>query len=153
MKIPLHIAKALGVEDRIWINVNLSIKANRYRGVFGNISALIDTGSFKTVIAPEDAKKLRVPFNILPPSSPKELRIGGVVLPAYVMEDVLIGLKDEHQNLIKINLPKIDVLNRPQQYKPEVKYIPSILGTDFLKTQGFIFYFDALNMIAYLERL
>ncbi len=84
MKIPLHIAKALGVEDRIWINVNLSIKANRYKGVFGNISALIDTGSFKTVIAPEDAKKLRVPFNILPPSSPKELRIGGVVLPAYV---------------------------------------------------------------------
>ncbi|MGB2729059.1 MAG: hypothetical protein WBD09_11455 [Halobacteriota archaeon] len=148
MKIPLHLRKAYPGEERLFAYVPVTIRAPR---IYGQINALVDTGSPRTVIAPKDAVKLKVPFKILPRSAPKDLRIGGVTLPAYSLKGILLGVIDENRTMKRIDMPMINVLNRPQQYKGEINHIPSILGTDFLEDNKLALYFDPYNKIAYLE--
>jgi len=112
---------------------------------------IVDTGSPRTVIAPKDAVKLNAPFKIMPRSSPKELRVGGVILPSYSLKGVLIGLIDENGEMKKIDLSMINVLNRPRQFKGEINHIPSIVGTDFLENNKLSLHFDPYNKMAYLE--
>lgn len=150
MRIPLHIGKAYPGEERLFAFVPIAIRAVKYR-VYGQVVAVVDTGSPKTLIAPRDAVRLKVPFKILHRSNPKDLRVAGVVLPAYSMEGVLLGLTDENKAMVRINPTMINILNRPPQYKGEIKHLPSILGTDFLEDNKLALYFNPYDKIAYLE--
>jgi len=148
MRIPLIIRPAYPGEPRVYTFLTLAIRAMR---VNGQITAIVDTGSPRTLIAPRDATYLKIPFKILPPSSPKELRVAGFVLPAYSMKDVTLGFLDENKAMRRINMPIITVLGRPVPYRAEIEHLPSIVGTDFLEDNKFAFYFDPHNKISYLE--
>jgi len=150
MRVPLHVGKAYPGEERLFAFVSLMVRSLEYR-VYGQVVAIVDSGSPRTVIAPKDAIKLNVPFKILPLSSPKELRVAGVILPAYCLKDVLIGLIDENRTLIRIKMSEMTVLNRPQQFRGEINHIPSIVGTDFLEDNKLAFHFDPYNKVAHLQ--
>ena len=62
--------------------------------------------------------------------------------------------RTESDELLKVNLPTIGSLIPTKMDKrtmDEVKYIPSIIGNDFLENQKLALYFNPSARVVYLE--
>jgi hypothetical protein len=151
MRIPLRVRRLFPSVDRFFPLVDVII---RHREVIVRTEALIDTGSFRTTIAPRDVERMRtVRVEALPPSSPRYSRIGGFVIPTYSLENVRLTFWDEAKVPVRIEISAIDVLGFSTRDVDAIKHLPTIIGTDFLEDQKFALYFDPSGKTAYLEKV
>jgi hypothetical protein len=149
MRIPLRVKRLFPRVERFAPVAPLIIKP---RGAYAMTEALVDTGSPRTTIAPRDLAKMRtIRVEALPPSVPRNSRIGGFVIPAYSLKDVTLTFWDEERNPVRVVLKAMDVLGFSTKAEG-IEHIPTILGTDFLEDNKFALYFDPFNKVSYLER-
>lgn len=150
MRIPLRVKRLFPGVERLFPLAHLIIIAPR---AYAMIEAVVDTGSPRTCVAPRDMEKMRsIRIETLPPSSPRYPGIGGFRFPAHSLKNVRLTFWDEKRNPVRIELQAIDVLGYPARDLERIKYIPTILGTDFLEDNGFALYFNPRDKIAYLEK-
>jgi hypothetical protein len=147
MKIPLNINR-----DGI-ITVSGSIRSERYR-LYKPIVMMIDTGSPETFMSEEDAIKYRIPIDSLEFSKPA-YGLGGGTFNLHKLTGVTLSFLDESKNIIRVMLQSMQVslsLRKDERSRFISKTTPSIIGTDFLKNNGFAFYLDMAGNVAYLEK-
>jgi hypothetical protein len=147
MRIPLTINK-----DGL-ITISGSIRSERYR-LYKPIVMMIDTGSSETFLSEEDALKYKMPVNTLEFVKPA-YGLGGGTFSLYKMTNVILSFLDEEKKIVRINLPILYVslcMKKDERSKFIAKTIPSIIGTDFLKNNNFVFYLDMSKNITYLEK-
>jgi hypothetical protein len=148
MKIPLIIDK------NGFIVVSIAIVSIRGKGIYKPITMMIDTGSPETFLSEKDFLKLRIPHESLEYDKPA-YGLGGGVFALYKMRNVTLSFKTDENNIEKINFPTFHVSlceKRDERTRMIAERIPSILGTDFLKENKFVFYLDMFNNITYLEK-
>lgn len=147
MRIPLTINK----DDLI--TVSGSIRSERYR-LYKPIVMMIDTGSPETFLSEEDALKYKIPVNALEFVKPA-YGLGGGTFNLHKMTNVILSFLDEEQKILRVNLSALYVsisMKKDERSKFIARTIPSIMGTDFLKNNNFVFHLDMPKNVAYLEK-
>lgn len=129
--------------------MDVVIAPSKYPHIRISTSALVDTGSPETCIAPRDILRTRIPYKTLPPATPRHLRLGGLVLPAFNLEDAKLTLIDEKGEKVQLEVPAMTVLGLPSNRGFE--HIPTIIGTDFLEDNRFTLVFNPYKKEAYLQ--
>jgi hypothetical protein len=72
----------------------------------------------------------------------------------HPIKDATMNFRTESDELFKVDLPTIGSLiptKIDKKTMDEVKYIPSIIGNDFLENQKLALYFNPSAQVAYLE--
>jgi hypothetical protein len=149
MIIPLRVKRFFPDIDRLFPIADVIV---RHGATLVRTEAFVDTGSFRTSIAPRDVERMRIRVETLPPSSPRHSRIGGFVIPTYSLKNVTLTFWDEAKKPVRIELSAIDVLGFPERVKG-IEYLPTIIGTDFLEDQKFALYFDPSHKKSHLEKI
>jgi len=151
MKIPLRVQQAAGGPKPFAYAV---IYAPNYKIRGKRIRLFVDTGAHESTICEKDALVLGVRYNRL--GRPRKfVGVGGCSIQGFRMKDVILRFRDEKDEVISFNFPEIFVLKSTQKdikTAEASKIIPSILGMRFLIENGFTFYYDPLNKIAFLEK-
>jgi len=149
MKIPLRIGKLF--PDREWYFpiLSLTIRLPKYRG-FLMTEALIDTGCYKSSIAPRDVRRMNIPYSAFPQPVSRPIGLGGLKHFIHIAKEVILSFRDEEEKSQRIELPEIDVL-RCVGSEEEAKHIPTILGTEFLEQAGLSLFYNPKRKEAYLE--
>jgi len=75
--------------------------------------------------------------------------MAGLKFKRMVMPNVEIVVLDDKQNLIRVKMRCISVLD-PTKYVGEK--IPSVVGMDFIRFGGFTFHYDYKKEEAYFEQ-
>jgi len=121
----------------------------RYRG-FLMTEALIDTGCYKSSIAPRDVKRMNIPYSAFTQPVSRPVGLGGLKHFIHVAKGVTLSFRDEEGKSQRVELPEIDVL-RSVGSEEEAKHVPTILGTEFLEKAGFSLFYNPKRKEAYLE--
>ena len=116
------------------------------------VDALIDTGSPFTVLSTNDVLSTRLTITTM--QSGEIVSLAGFRFFNHPIRDVTMNFRTESDELFKVNLPKIGSLiptKVDQKDMKKIKYIPSIIGDDFLEEQKLALYFNPSARIVYLE--
>ena len=73
----------------------------------------------------------------------------------HPIKDATMSFRTESNELFKVNLPTIGSLiptKIDKKTMDEIKYIPSIIGNDFLENQKLALYFNPSARVVYLEQ-
>ncbi len=123
--------------------------------IFGRITFLIDTGSPDTIISEGNALMLKIPLKKLPKDKPI-MGWGGGSYDSYTFNNVTINFKTDENKIFQVHIPKILISQLTTKMTEEERQIslsfPSVIGTDLLKNNGLILYFDPSKSVAYLEK-
>jgi len=140
MKIPLAVSQ-IGR-----ITTVISIQAPR---CFGFVSFVIDTGSPYTFLSERDAEKLKIPLKELE-TDKKLIGLGGKPFELLFFRHGKFNFRTEEGTIHSICW-SIRLRNYAEQQKYREE-LPSILGTDFIKDNKFVLYYNPSRSIAYFER-
>lgn len=112
--------------------------------LFGFISAIIDTGSPRTILGGADVEKMRISQIQMQKlvGKEEEVNLGGVQMKTRVLPDAQLIFG----NNIRIKIPVLVPVKIIHGVPP-----PTILGVDFLSEGKLKFFFDPSNKEAYLE--
>jgi hypothetical protein len=116
------------------------------------VDALIDTGSPFTVLSTNDILSTRMAITKM--QSGETVTLAGYRFFNHPIKDAIMNFRTESDELFKVNLPTIGSLIPTKMDKrtmDEVKYIPSIIGNDFLENQKLALYFNPSARVVYLE--
>lgn len=116
------------------------------------VDALIDTGSPFTVLSTNDILSTRMPITKM--QSGETVSLAGYRFFNHPIRDATMNFRTESDELFKVNLPTIGSLiptKIDKKTMDEVKYIPSIIGNDFLENQKLALYFNPSARVVYLE--
>jgi len=116
------------------------------------VDALIDTGSPFTVLSTNDILSTRMAITKM--QSGATVTLAGYRFFNHPIKDATMHFRTESDELLKVNLPTIGSLIPTKMDKrtmDEVKYIPSIIGNDFLENQKLALYFNPSARVVYLE--
>jgi len=116
------------------------------------VDALIDTGSPFTVLSTNDILSTRMAITKM--QSGETVTLAGYRFFNHPIKDATMNFRTESDELFKVNLPTIGSLIPTRMDKrtmDEVKYIPSIIGNDFLENQKLALYFNPSARVVYLE--
>ena len=116
------------------------------------VDALIDTGSPFTVLSTNDILSTRMAITKM--QSGATVTLAGYRFFNHPIKDATMNFRTESDELFKVNLPTIGSLIPTRMDKrtmDEVKYIPSIIGNDFLENQKLALYFNPSARVVYLE--
>jgi hypothetical protein len=149
MRIPLRVAKLFPEMEWYYPLLALTIRLPKHRG-FLMTAALIDTGSYKSFVAPRDVKRMNISYSALPQPVSRPTGLGGLKHFVHVAKGVILSFRDEEGKSQRIELPEIDVL-RSAGSEEEAKHVPTILGTEFLEIAGFSLFYNPKKKEAYLE--
>ena len=149
MKIPLRVGRLFPGEERLFPLAVVVVTPSKYPFIRIPTTALIDTGSPRSCIAPRDIVRTRISYKVLPPATPRHFRIGGLSIPAFSLGAV-IKFKDEKGEEVRLEVPAMNVLGVPP--KEGYEHIPTIIGTDFLEDNEFTLVFNPSKKEAYLEK-
>jgi hypothetical protein len=100
----------------------------------------------------KEMKSLHIPVRALP--SEGISYVAGSTTRLRSLGSVILYFKDERNELVRIDFPKIYVsepLEHDERTLSIFSTIPSMIGTDFLIANGFSFHFDPGKRTAYLE--
>ncbi|MCJ7471095.1 hypothetical protein MUO74_11505 [Candidatus Bathyarchaeota archaeon] len=116
------------------------------------VDALIDTGSPFTVLSTNDILSTRMAITKM--QSGATVTLAGYRFFNHPIKDATMNFRMESDELFKVNLPTIGSLiptKIDKKTMDEVKYIPSIIGNDFLENQKLALYFSPSARVVYLE--
>jgi hypothetical protein len=140
MKIPLAVSQ-IGR-----ITTVISIQAPR---CFGFVSFVIDTGSPYTFLSERDAEKLKIPIRELE-TDKRLIGLGGKPFELMFFRQGKFNFRTEEGIIHSISWPiRLRNYAEQQKYREE---LPSILGTDFIKDNKFVLYYNPSGNIAYFEK-
>ncbi|MCK4637294.1 MAG: hypothetical protein KAT49_05385 [Methanomicrobia archaeon] len=155
MKIPLKVGKILPKQEALCPILQVRMKKKGTKPpIFGVLEVLIDTGSTGTFISYGDAQKSRIRMNKLPLVENKPIIILGCKFKRRILKNVIFTFNKEDRSPYIIELPEVTVAGKPIEYLVKGMYhefIPSIIGTDFLKEYNLSLYFNPSKGKAYLE--
>jgi len=149
MRIPLLVRKKF---DELMPFVILTIRSAYVRRIIP-ILAVVDTGSPWTALTPEDTLKLNIPIKSLHKAE-KFVRVGfaGSSFWRCLLPDVTIYMKTDTGETAKFSLPSISVLLPMKGKLQKFKGIPSVLGCNFITSEGFKLCFNPSKNVAFLEK-
>jgi hypothetical protein len=152
LKIPLKLRKRF---DEYMAFVSCIIRAPQYHLRLLPISALVDTGSPWTALAPMDSKILNVPIRVLRRATDHpRIMFAGDDFWRLLMHNVELSLKDQNGEIIKLELPSITVLDPIRKAQAEeYRGIPSVIGVDFMRIHKMALHLDIDKNMAFLERV
>jgi len=154
MKIPLRVAKIIPKQEAFSPILSITLREKRCR-IVGMIDALVDTGAPSTHVSYRDATRLNILIKKLPSSYTRPITIAGCKFSSKAMKNVTFKLTKEDGSAYDMVLSELLVWEKPMKtlVKKEAayKYIPSIIGTDFLEKYKFALYFNPSEKEAYLE--
>ena len=116
------------------------------------VDALIDTGSPFTVLSTNDILSTRMAITKM--QSGATVTLAGYRFFNHSIKDATMHFRTESDELFKVGLPTIGSLiptKIDKKTMDEVKYIPSIIGNDFLENQKLALYFNPSARVVYLE--
>lgn len=147
MKFPLHLRRPFG---EWWAFAFITIRAPRVRPV--PIEALVDTGSPWISITPKDLSKLNIPVKRLKKAAKYTIvSLGGYKFLRYQLGGT-VYIKNEGGKMLGVNLPISVLWPTKKKWPADVKHIPSILGSDFLRVGRFHLHFNPSKEKAFLQR-
>jgi len=119
------------------------------------IWVLVDTGSPWTALTPYDAILSKVPTHALKRATDfSEFSFAGHKFWRLMLPEIILSLKYETGKMSRYEMPSITIMNPTKKIPPEeFKGIPSVLGVDFLRINGFYLHFDPKNNEAFLEKI
>jgi hypothetical protein len=142
MKIPLAVS-SIGR-----ITTVVSIQAAH---CFGFVTFVIDTGSPYTFLSEKDAARLKVPLKELKPEK-KLIGLGGKPFEILSFRQGRFNFKAE-EGMFTVNWPIcLRSYAERQKYIYSPEELPSILGTDFMKENKFLLFYDPSKSVAYFEK-
>lgn len=127
----------------------------KYPRSMGNVEAVIDTGSPRTIISARDAHRLRLPITSFSESDPIR-GFGRGSVPCKKIRKFLLAIRsDNNESLeIKIETNVVDI-TKLRKYGKEINdhafKIQTIIGLDFLEENKLKLFVDLTNNTAYLE--
>jgi hypothetical protein len=151
MKIPLSVRQRF---SQLMPFAFIGLRSSKYRIRPMPIWVLVDTGSPWTAITPDDAMKLDIPTHALKPDTkyPIILFAGGK-FRRLLLTDTSLNIREETGKTVTFVPPPITVLSPTKKISPEeFRGIPSVLGDDFLTTEGLSLHFDPRKEEAFLFR-
>ena len=150
MKIPLSIRMRY---DQPQPFAFICLRSHKYRIRPMPIWVLVDTGSPWASITPDDAMKLNIPiFALKVDTKYPSIIFAGDKFRRLILPDVSLMIRDETEKTITFNLPSVSVLSPTKKIPPEkFRGIPSVLGTDFINTEGFCLHFNPSKKEAFLS--
>ena len=126
-----------------------------YPHCFGQLEAIIDTGSPRTVLSAADACRLKIPFKNFQSTDPiRGYGKGGC--PALKINKFLARIKSLDSKSKKLEFP-ITVIDFPTLNKLDAKTknnafkMPTIIGLDFLEFNKLSLFVDVKRGVAFLE--
>ena len=125
--------KIIQEDDKVYVAVNI-VSPVLGKFVFP-IVFLIDTGSYKTTIAPLDAEDIGVNFKKLHRTKKPSNVIDGKMKCEYNLRDVSFQFSSTVKKKAYFHLNEIDVIKPGKKRSP----MPSLLGTDILKNFTFTY--------------
>jgi hypothetical protein len=129
------------------------MRAPQYRTRLLPISALVDSGSPWTSLAPLDSKMLNVPIKALRrATNHPRIMFAGDEFWRLLMNNIELYLKDQNGEIVKLELPSVTVLD-PIRKTPAEEYrgIPSVIGVNFIRIHKMALHLDLNKNIAVLE--
>lgn len=132
----------LNSPEHTYLNSTVVIKAPRGR-VATNF--IMDTGSTKTIISYEDARRLQLPFN----NKADVIGLGGRNYVGYVYKKLKLLFKSDDGKVIE---EEMDVILLKPTSDKKIQISPTIIGTDFLKEKGYRLFCNMADDVAYLEK-
>ena len=82
------------------------------------------------------------------------VRLAGHRFINYKINKATLNFRTTEDELLTVRLPSIGALvptKKNKKIMDDVKHIPSIIGNDFLESQGLALYFNPSAQIVYLE--
>jgi len=140
MKIRLY--THLNSPEHTYLNSTVILKSARAR-VPTNF--IMDTGSTKTIINYDDARRLQLPFD----NKADIIALGGRNYNGYIYKRLKMIFRTEDGGLVEEEMDVI--LLRPTSDK-KMQLSPTIIGTDFLKEKGYKLFCDMAKDVAFLEK-
>lgn len=140
MRIPIRVEFFAGGLRPI---VTLCLKSENPH-IFGFITAIVDTGSPKTILGSSDIQRMRVSQIQMQKliGEEKEVNLGGAQIKTRVLPDAELSIGSQLSIKIPIQIPVKIVKGTPP---------PTIIGVDFLLSGKLKFYFHPIKKEAYLE--
>jgi len=136
--------------ERIFVNI-----LSRQPHSFGQLKAILDTGSPTTIISYIDAIRLNMPINSADTGEPIA-GFGKGRIPSKRIKKFIFALKSEESKIKYIEMPihVVDIItlkNMPQDIQNSTMRIPTIIGMDFLRLSNMKLIVDLENHKAILE--
>lgn len=116
------------------------------------IDAIVDTGSPYTVLSTNEILGTRLPIHTM--QKGEMVSLAGFRFFRHPIHDVTMSFKTETGELFKGTLSSIGALVPTKLDKKtfdDVKYIPNIVGHDFLEENKLSLYFNPSAKVTYLE--
>lgn len=103
------------------------------RKIVDEVRFLVDTGAYDTVMSEKDAKRLKIDYSTLPKREEGLLGIGGIT-ESYLLKaaNILFPIEDGNFLEWEIDLPVMRHQVKNEEIEERIKWIPSLLGRDFL---------------------
>ena len=138
------------IEDRVVLTAVAECPDLRIRHHF--IEFVIDTGSKDSFLSEKDVVRLQVPVADKPAKG--QVDFGGSRFNQVELPEFTLHLLDEEKKAlaIKTRLMAIKTTKTSEERIKRAQGLPSILGVDFLKEQGFSLHVVAKEKLAWLER-
>ncbi len=144
-------APLLFTEKGLELVVHLTCPARRISSAF---NFLVDTGSEKSYLAWQDAEKVGIKLDELPPYPKAILGFGGTAQAKHLNELCFLSVQSEEGNLSTAELSEGLLIYRPSLRRGS-RSAPapalSIAGRDLLEKSGWRLVVDMARKLAYLE--
>jgi len=127
-----------------------------YPRSFGNILAVLDTGSSRTIISAQDVSLLNIPVNSFSKSDKPVSGFGRGSIPCKICNKFRMAIKSTEEKLKTFELP-VHIVDTPalkklnNEFQNRAYQIPTIVGLDFLKELDLSLFVNFNQGIAYLE--
>ena len=136
--------------ERVFLNC-----ISRLPRSYGQIRAIFDTGSPKTIISARDVFALKIPVRSLEKAPPtKGFGRGG--LPSKELNNFKFILRSKDSQIKEFEMPvyviDIESLNKlNDEYRKSAYSIPTIIGLDFLRLFNLKLYINLKETYAFIE--
>lgn len=149
MKFNLELSEVPNSE-RIFVNL-----LSRQPHSFGQLKAILDTGSPKTIISYIDALRLNISISGAETGEPIA-GFGKGQIPSKKIKKFIFTLRSEDNTIKYVEMPvhvvDISLLkNMSQEVQNSTMRIPTIIGLDFLRFTGLKLVIDLKNHSSFLE--
>jgi hypothetical protein len=130
---------------------------SRYPRCFGNILAIMDTGSPRTIISAKDVFLLKIPITSLEASGCIR-GFGRGSVPCKLLKNFKFLIKSNDGKIKYLEMPvhvvDISALQKLSQEMQENAFkVPTVIGLDFLRAQNMKLVVDFKNDSSYFEEV
>ena len=125
----MRIRGCFGQFEAPYVNTLIMVRGK----IVDEVRFLVDTGAYETIMSEKDANRLRIDYSTLPKREEGLLGIGGIT-ESYLLKGITIFFPIEDGNFLgwEINLPVMKYQFKDKEIEKRIKWIPSLLGRNFL---------------------